>query len=106
MPRMTPSICRPTAVDYHGGTGHQSRSIAREIDNGAGHIFDPPEPTEFDLSEDAVAEIRIFEERLRHRRLDEGRGDGVDPDTMRPKANLHPLPQPFHPPFPCHAHHP
>jgi hypothetical protein len=63
-------------------------------------------PTEFDLRKDAVSEIHIFEERLRHRRLDEGRCDGVDPDTMTCQVNRHRLRESFHRPFRCAVERP
>src|SRR5215217_995799 len=85
----------PAAVDHEGGAGHQRRGVRGEEDDGAHEVLDLPEPPELDLRQDAAHERLVLQERPRHRRLDEGRADGVDADAVRPELDRHRLSEAF-----------
>src|SRR5690606_10478251 len=77
------SLGGPAAIHQQGSARHHRGSTAGEIDDGSHHILDGAEAPELDLRQRVAPERLVGEERLRHRRLDEGRRDCVDADMMR-----------------------
>src|SRR4051794_13966179 len=67
----------PAAVDQDRGAGHQRRSVGGKKQDRAHEVLDRADASELDLRHDPFLGPGVRQERLRHRRLDEGWGDGV-----------------------------
>src|SRR3546814_15905908 len=67
--------------------------------DGAHEVLDGAEAAEFDLVENRAHEIGIIEKRLRHRRCNECRCDGVGPNAMRCQIERESLVHAFDRPF-------
>src|SRR5690606_6795425 len=78
-----PLFGSPAAIHQQRSPRYHRRRIAGEVDDGSHHVLDGAEAPELDLAQHVAPEILVLEERLRHRRLDEGRRDGIDADAVR-----------------------
>ena len=77
------SVGRPPAIDQERRPRHQGRRVGGEKDGCADEIGRLPQAAELDLRQCLPAKLLIVEEGCGHRRFDEGRADGVDPDADR-----------------------
>src|SRR3546814_7860907 len=80
-------------------SGNQRGCVRRQKDDGAHEVLDGAEAAEFDLVENRAHEIGIIEKRLRHRRCNECRCDGVGPNAMRCQIERESLVHAFDRPF-------
>src|SRR5579864_1702721 len=93
------SLGGPAAIDDNAGPGHHLACVGGEEKCCSHEILDGAYTAKLDVRQDARPELWILEIRSGERRLDEGRGDRVGPDSVRRKIQrkslAHPLKRPF-----------